>query len=412
MTTFRFIHAADLHLGSPLKGLAARDGDLAERLAKASRDALKDLVSRAIEIQVAFMVIAGDIYDGEWKDTSVGLFFAAEMARMSRTGIPVFVVKGNHDAESVVTKSITLPTSVTVFGSERAETVRIDQLEVALHGRSFPDRAVEENFALGYPPPLPGSFNIGVLHTSLNGREGHATYAPCTPSDLARAGYDYWALGHIHAHEVVGQDPWIVYPGNLQGRSIREPGAKGAVLVSVEHGRVVALDRLVVDRARFAEVLVDLTGVETEEHAIERIGAALSGPACDARDRLLVARIRLVGETALHDRLVAERARLADEARAALDRAHDDAWLERLKIETTPPMAHRAARVDDDVDFAALMAGLEADPSLRAAAEADLAAICAKLPAQVAGAPGIADIDGLLDEARALVLDRIRASEA
>ena len=135
---FTFLHAADLHLGSPFTGLALRDEELARRFAKAGRDAFSELVSRAIETNVAFVVIAGDIYDGDWKDTSIGLFFNRELAKLDRAGIKTFIVKGNHDAASVVTKTISLPESVFLFPTTKAKTFRIDELNVAIHGRSFP----------------------------------------------------------------------------------------------------------------------------------------------------------------------------------------------------------------------------------------------------------------------------------
>ena len=142
-------------------------------------------------------------------------------------------MKGNHDAASVVTKTIPLPANVTEFPTNRAKTHRIEELKVALHGRSFQDRSANENYALTYPDPVPGFFNIGVLHTSCDGRPPHAPYAPCSVQELAARGYQYWALGHVHIHEFVCRDPWIVYPGNLQGRSVRECGPKGALLVDV-----------------------------------------------------------------------------------------------------------------------------------------------------------------------------------
>ena len=258
--SFTFLHAADLHLGSPFTGLALRDETLAQRFAKASRDAFSNLVTRAIEEHVSFVVIAGDIYDGEWKDTSIGLFFNREIARLDRAGIQVFVLKGNHDAESVVTRTISLPGNIFQFPT-KPETVRIEKLQVALHGRSFSNRAMTENIVLDYPDPVSGWFNIGVLHTSCDGRPGHANYAPCTVSQLKSLDYQYWALGHVHEYEELAWDPWIVFPGNLQGRNIRECGPKGAVLVDVADGRVAAVRRLIVDQARWAVVAVNLDGI-------------------------------------------------------------------------------------------------------------------------------------------------------
>ena len=217
---FRFLHAADLHLGSPLLGLAEKDEGVAARFASASRAAFEDLVTAALEEDVAFAVIAGDVFDGDWRDASIGLFFSRQLARLANRGVPTYLLRGNHDAESIVTKSLVWPERVFEFATKRPNTFRIDELRVALHGRGFPHPAVRENYALDYPGPVRGWFNIGVLHTAC-GRAGHENYAPCAPADLAARGYDYWALGHVHAFEIVARDPWIVYPGNLQAQGDR-----------------------------------------------------------------------------------------------------------------------------------------------------------------------------------------------
>ena len=254
MTHFTFLHAADLHLGSPLTGLAMKDEVVARRFATASREAFSELVTQAIAEKVAFVVFSGDIYDGDWKDTAIGLFFNREVSRLARADIPVFLIRGNHDAESEITKAVTLPDNVVEFPTRKAETHQLHTLKVALHGRGFADRSAAENFAIAYPPPVKGWFNIGMLHTSCEGNAAHAVYAPCTVAELAGRGYDYWALGHVHEQAVLHRDPWIVYSGNLQGRSVRECGPKGAVLVDVADSRVAGLRPLIVDRARWLHV--------------------------------------------------------------------------------------------------------------------------------------------------------------
>jgi len=174
---FSFLHAADLHLGSPFLGLSSTGEELARRVASASREAFEGLVDQAIERQVSFVVIAGDVYDGDWKDTTIGHFFNRQMARLARANIPVYQVRGNHDTDSVITSAVTLPETVRVFSSKRPETFRIPELRVALHDQSFANRSVPENLAQKYPAPEPGWFNIGVLHTSCDGRPSHANYA-------------------------------------------------------------------------------------------------------------------------------------------------------------------------------------------------------------------------------------------
>lgn len=418
VTSFTFIHAADLHLGSPLAGLALKDADIARRFAAAGRRAFEDLVTRAIEIGAAFLVVAGDVYDGDWTDNTIGLFFARQVARLDRAGIPVVLVRGNHDAESVITRSITLPSCVRTFPTQRADTHRLDHLRVALHGRSFPNRAVEENYALAYPAAVPGWFNIGVLHTSCTGHAAHATYAPCSVADLAGRGYDYWALGHVHDYAELARDPWIVFPGNLQGRSVRECGEKGAVAVEVADGRVSAVRRLIVDHARFASLPVDLAGAGSEREALDRVEAALRPLAEAAEGRLLAVRVSLTGQTPLHDRLAADRESLTAEIQAAAHRVHEDVWLERLRIETARPRAPAAAEraPGPGLDPAELLAAIDRDPEFRARARAALAEITARMPSGMqAGGPGgpqgdeaLADeLDALCAEAEAVILGRL-----
>ena len=408
---FSFLHAADLHLGSPFTGLTIKDEAVAKRFAAASRDAFSSLVTNAINAKVAFVVIAGDVYDGEWKDASIGLFFNREVARLERSGIPLYLLKGNHDAESVVTKAISLPDSVHQFPTTKARTFQIKDIKVALHGRSFPERAVTENYALSYPAPLPGYFNIGVLHTSCDGRPGHANYAPCTIHDLASRNYQYWALGHVHEYEVLSRDPWIIFPGNLQGRTVRERGPKGAVIVDVSDGHVTDVRRVIVDCARWAEVSVDLNGVDQETDMLKNITDAVRPVSQEAQGRLLALRVRLEGQTSLHRRLKADPRTFTDEVQAAAHRCHEDIWLERLQIETKEvavPTAARSGVSDTSLDLGATLAGLEHDPNVHTKAAEIVASIADRLPLGIVTGeiPLADDLDKLLGDASALVLGR------
>ncbi len=402
---FRFLHAADLHLGSPLLGLAQKDGDVAARFARASREAFEDLVTRALEEEIAFAVIAGDVFDGDWRDASIGLFFNRQLARLANRGVPTYFLRGNHDADSVVTRSLTWPDSVVEFSTRRPETHRLEALRVALHGRGFPRREVAENYAVDYPEPVPGWFNIGVLHTAC-GRAGHENYAPCTAAELAAKGYDYWALGHVHAFEIVSRDPWIVYPGNLQGRSVRECGEKGAVFVDVADGRVDGVRRVATDRARWAEVVVDAEAHDDEASLMRAVEAAVRPHADGADGRMLAVRVSFAGVTPLHARLLAD-AELRDKTEAAAQRCGDDVWLERLRVATTQP----ARRVDEaalaGLDLAAALEASAGDAALREAVEALIGTVRARLPGGMGEDFGTAlDLESVLAEARALTLGR------
>ncbi len=403
---FRFLHAADLHLGSPFLGLAQKDDEVAARFARASRSAFEDLVTKALEESVSFVVIAGDVFDGEWKDASIALFLNRQLARLSNRGVPTFLLRGNHDAESLVTKSLTWSENVFEFSTRRPETHRVKDLRVALHGRGFPHREVVENYAVDYPEPVAGWFNIGVLHTAC-GRTGHENYAPCTVADLASRGYDYWALGHVHAFEIVSRDPWIVYPGNLQGRSIRECGERGAVIVEVADGTVSEVRRVVTDYARWAVVFVDATPHGDETDLFRAVEAEVRPRAEMAEGRLLAVRVILTGATKLHARFIADRDRLRDEVEAAAQRCADDIWLERLRIDTTEPQRPARDAALAEIDLAVALQKCEADAALRARVTDLVRTVKDKLPGGIAEDTSAAlDLDSILTEARALALGR------
>lgn len=410
MTSFRFVHAADLHLGSPFQGLALKDASIAEIFVEASRKAFSTLVTRTIEAKADFFIVAGDVYDGDWKDNKIGLFFNREIARLERAGIPVFLLKGNHDAESVITKTITLPKNVLEFPTGKPGTFRLEALKVALHGQGFAERSATDNLALSYPAPVSGWFNIGVLHTSLTGREPHANYAPCSLEDLRSRGYDYWALGHVHEYELLGENPAILFPGNLQGRSIRECGAKGALLVSVEDG-TVSHERMIVDEARFAEVNVVVDVADDRAAILRRVEQAVEPMTERMEDRVLALRIRLSGQSLARNDIIARRQDFHDEVQAACHRAHADIWLEKLEMRLEPPVSHTGAAgmIGAGLDLDALVpAGENLSPAMLEEAQARLSEIVARLPGGLAASelPLGDDLTALLAEARDLLLAR------
>ena len=341
--TVRFLHAADIHLDSPLRGLEADPGAPAGLIRGATRRALGKLVDLALEEDVALLLIAGDIYDGDWPDYGTGLFFAAQMARLTRAGKPVIALRGNHDAQNRMTRTLRLPEGVRLLDHRRAETVELAELGLAVHGQSYAEAAVTENLVRTYPAALAGRVNIGMLHTCLEQTGGpHPRYAPCTRAELAALGYDYWALGHIHAREVVGTDPWMVFPGNLQGRHINDSGPKGATLVTVSEGRVVTAEHRVVDDFRWSRVGVDITGCATEAAALARVQPALEAALDAAEGRGLAVRVTLTGATALQGALAAAslKEKILNEARQLSPLL----WIEGVGLRTTalrPPLEDR-----------------------------------------------------------------------
>jgi DNA repair exonuclease SbcCD nuclease subunit len=334
----RFIHAADPHLDSPLQGLEAHEGAPVEVLRGATRRAFENLVNLAIEESVDFVVIAGDLYDGDWKDYSTGLFFRAQMVRLQSKGTPVYLIAGNHDAASVITKKLSLPENVHVFSTRTTESLEVAGHPVTIHGRGFPNRAVPENLASEYPMALPGRFNLGLLHTSLTGRPGHDTYAPCSVAQLREKGYQYWALGHIHQPEVINKDPWIVFAGNCQGRHIKEAGARGCRLVTVSDSlQVEGVEWRSLDVVRWAELNIDLSGVETETEATRLVSDAMGKAVTAAEGRLVAARIILSGTTQLHGSLHRNDEHWNAQFQAsAQDLGAEAIWIERITVSTSP----------------------------------------------------------------------------
>lgn len=383
MSDFRFLHAADIHLDSPLTGLARYEGLPAEGVRNATRAAFDNLIHFACKEAVDFVVIAGDLFDGDWRDMSTGLYFARAMGRLKQAGIPVYLLHGNHDAGSVVTKSLPLPDNVHRFGTRGPQTFRIEALGVALHGWSFAHRAAPDNLVPSYPDADPASFNIGVLHTSLSGHADHERYAPCEIADLKTRGYDYWALGHVHAFERACDDPVVIFPGNVQGRNIRETGAKGAVLVEVQDRSIARVDQIDLDVLRWARVVVDCTGCDTMDAVQDRIGARLSAiRAAEEAGRGLVVRVVLNGETPCADDLADRVAALREDARALASAVADDLWIEKVSVHTRLPAEAQAIEQSDDL--VAMLSGAEQNPALTAALAADLApfltAVAAALP--------------------------------
>ncbi|HVY15292.1 MAG TPA: DNA repair exonuclease [Rhodopila sp.] len=342
----KFLHAADIHLDSPLKGLASNDRIPGDITRHCTRRAFSNLIDLAIAEDVAFLIIAGDLYDGDWRDYSTGLFFIREMHRLAR---PCFLIRGNHDARSLITRNLTLPDNVREFSSRAAQTIHLPEHRVALHGRSFPDRTVPEDLSVAYPDRVPDCLNIGLLHTSAEDPAGeHDTYAPCRIEGLIAKGYDYWALGHIHQRATLHPgEPWIVFPGNLQGRHAHEPGGKGATLVTVRDGAIVGVEHRDLDVLRWAAVDVDLTDTETMAEVAAKLRFELEAATRQADGRPLIVRVTLTGATACHGALAADPHAIDAETRAAAAGISGMLHVEKLRLRTTPPP--RLAYQDDDL---------------------------------------------------------------
>ncbi|MFC1999484.1 exonuclease SbcCD subunit D [Chloroflexota bacterium] len=385
--SFRFIHAADIHLDSPLRGLFDSEGHAAERIRTATREAFDNLISLAIDEQVDFLIIAGDLYDGDWKDYNTGLFFVRHMGRLNEAGILVFIVYGNHDAESQITRRLILPENVRPFSSRKPETLLLESIGVALHGQSYKERNIVDNLVTAYPARSSGMFNIGVLHTGIGGMGGHENYAPCTIEELVNKGYDYWALGHVHQSRILHKQPYIVFPGNLQGRHIRETGQKGAYLITVDEKDITDIEPLYTDTVRWIQVSIDASNYQHMPQILSDISSTLEKAiAHHAEGRLLACRIEINGQSQLHSELTASRDSLLAQARAlAMGLGEDAIWIEKVIITTNPIVDLGTLQSREDA-LGALLQILDdasADSELLRQLESDVDILVRKLPYEI-----------------------------
>ena len=416
----RFLHAADIHLDSSLHGLERYEGAPVEEIRSATRRAFDNLIELAIEEEVDFVLLVGDLYDGDWKDYNTGLYFSERMGRLREAGIRVFIVAGNHDAASQITRHLRLPDNVTLFSTRKPERVVLEDLNVGICGQGFATRAVTGDLSEAYPQGDPQLFNIGLLHTCLDGKPGHEPYAPCSVDGLRSKGYQYWALGHVHKREEVSQDPWIVFPGNIQGRHIRESGPKGCTLVTVEDREVAEVEHRDLDVMRWSLCDLDVSASGTMDDLYEQVREGLQSALDAAEGRPVAARLVLQGACSVHSTLHADRERWTQEYRAlATGLSGAGIWLEKVSIRTRPSASFEEALERDDALSGLLRAIRDMEPEASALDDLtdDISALRQKLPAELLGGDDPYDptkpeiLKELLEDIKELLVNRLLTTE-
>jgi exonuclease SbcD len=312
---FCFVHAADLHLDTPFKGIGQTAAHVGDALREASLGALDNLVELCIERQAAFLVIAGDVYDGTERGIRAQLRFRDGLRRLSDAGIWSFVVHGNHDPIEAGWSAVQeWPERVRVFPSDEVGAAVVGDPKSPLaivQGISYWRRDVRDNLSSRFSRRSGSGLQVGVLHCNVSGAaEGHDDYSPCSIADLRRSGLDYWALGHIHTRMVLsghphGEEPWVVYPGNLQARSGKasERGAKGAMVVKVAGGRVAEAEFVACDLVRYAGVDIDVSELASLESVREACLDAARDELEAAGGRSVLLTGRFVGRADVHHQL-------------------------------------------------------------------------------------------------------------
>lgn len=418
---FKFLHTADIHLDSPLRNLDNYDDVPREEFRSATRRAFDNIVALAIREDVKFVLIAGDLYDGDSSNFHTPLHIRRKLEELNDAGIQVFIIQGNHDAANSMTKSfrLTLPDNVHLFATGEPETKTIDELNVSIHGQGFADKAVTDDLSKNYPEPVPGCLNIGMLHTNCGSREGHDPYAPSTIAGLTAKGYDYWALGHIHKPQTVsGPSPWIIYSGNPQGRHIGETGERGCIIATVDGDRIDQKMHTV-DVLRWHLVDTNVADCDDAETVIAKCIRELVSIAEKSGDLPLAVRLKFTGKSNAHRALTKRPDYWDQQLRVAvLDRFNERVWVEKIRFKTKPPTA-RSKIVDSGLDE--LISDLH-EPQLAAFARTELRADFEKVLNQLPHDPRLErehlDLDNdaamalIAGEARDLLVSRILDSGA
>src|ERR1051326_1041197 len=362
MESLRFVHAADLHLDSPFRGIGEASAGLRDQLQSATLQALSRVVDHTINANADFLIIAGDIYDSKDRNLRALVSFRREMEKLAERHIPAYIVHGNHDPLNGWGSGFQLPPNVTVFGGH-ADTepyVRGGREVAAITGVSYMRERVTDNLAASFKRTENAPYSIAVLHANIGHQSGHADYAPATINDLNEAGFNYWALGHVHTRSVLATEPaMVVYPGNTQGRSSRETGPRGCYQVDVDTYGRAHLGFIDCSTARWAHIELSIRGYSTMDMLINAMldkareeSSTFEGPT--------IARCTIRGNGSLHRDL--QRDGMSEELREVLGEV---VVPESVRIVTGPELESPARTETMVSDFLGLTQQALQEPAAR-----------------------------------------------
>jgi DNA repair exonuclease SbcCD nuclease subunit len=408
MKRLRFMHAADLHLDSPFKGMSALPERVRERIRESTFEALKELVALAIHEQVDFVLISGDVYDLSDRSLRAQIRFQKALEQLAEQGIPTYIIHGNHDPEDGRAAKLDWPAAVHFFACDQVETISVEKphrgVIAQIHGISYRSSAVTENLAVKFRAGQENVCQIGLLHTNVDGDPGHDNYAPCSKQDLLEAGMSYWALGHVHTRNVLHQQPAIVYPGNLQGRSIRETGPRGCYIVDMSEDGRAELTFHALDQVRWFLERLSVAGIQTEQELKDRLGEQLERIRAEADGRAAVVRLVLEGRSAVHGLLSKGRAlqELTAELREDEDERSRFVWVESIEDRTASELDLEALQQEKSFlgDLLRYSAALQGDDEALALFASEALAALQSLP-QAADNPAAAEPERLREWLRA-----------
>ena len=413
--TVRFVHAADVHLDAPFKGVDATDPRVGDALVSSTYAALDALVEICIDREVDFLVIAGDVYNAAEKSLRAEFAFRDACVRLADAGIRVLIACGNHDPASSRSAGIALPDNVHVFSASEVERVEIERdggVVCAVYGRSFRTAAEKANLATGFSRQPADPLAIGVLHANVGGRTDYEPYAPCSLEDLRIARMDYWALGHIHKPEVLSELPAVVYSGCTQGLSPNESGLRGCRVVTLS-AEGTTTEFVPTSAVVWTRQQIDATELQDIDELMAALARAVEEAGRAAESRPAITRIELAGRSDVHVPLAHPGALgdiLADVRASALER-DPWVWVDRIVDATRPAFSLETLRGSADFpgDLVRLTDELLADErALLALVDSASAPVLSAMDARDVLA---IDAATLLERARDLALDHMLAEE-
>lgn len=416
---FKFIHAADIHLGSPFRGIRDVSSEIGERLCNATFSAFDNIIDACIRHEVDFLLVAGDVFDAEDRSLMAQLHFRKGLSRLSRQNIACFVAHGNHDPLSGWSATLEWPELVHIFREIPESIPVIKNGETIAHvtGMSYPTSDIRENLSLRFLRPEDSPFSIGLLHANVGRDTGHEPYAPCTLDDLEKSGMDYWALGHVHKRSILKeQNPAIVYPGNTQGLHINETGEKGCSLVNVSNNKIEKTTFLPAHEIQWVSLCgdnaVDISDLETDDDLYNAVYAAVDSVEKETKGRSCIIRMELKGRGRIHSSLIRE-SYLSDMVEA-LRNEHAAAspfkWVERIENHTKAYIDRDERKKGEDfvAELIRMCDDIRQSPDLLSqASHESLDELFQKessLPDRIQF-PDDQEIDSIIDDAESLLLD-------
>lgn len=411
-----FVHASDLHLDSPFVGVTVRAPEVAEALRRATFDAFDNVVRLCIDRRADFLLVAGDVYDGADRSLRAQLRFRDGLARLAARGIAVFVVHGNHDPLDGWSSAIEWPAGVHVF-RDQVETVPVSRKGIPIavvSGISYAQRQEHRNLARLFDARDARSgdapFHVGLLHTNVGRNPEHDPYAPCDIADLLGRGVDYWALGHIHARQILCDEPHVVYPGNIQGRNIRETGARGCMVVEVDGDRL-NLEFVPIDVVRWHALDCDISAIATVDALEAALGERIEGAFALSENRPSICRLRLGGRGPLYTELrrLGHAEQLLERLRERYDARQPFSWIEQIDLDCQPEFDIEQRRKSDDLGGEILRAAAAwREGDLRQALGSALGPLYSHYRlSKLLDAPDRDGLERLLLDAELLCLDRL-----